>query len=134
MAATISGPTVRSLVLSVALLGAGCAAAPEPPAGMFDSHVHLNDVAMQLALMDQYGVERAVVFWGRRSDNESILEAAAKHPRRFVPFASISPERGRYRALWARDDRALVSELEALLASGRFRGIGEISVVHAESA
>jgi len=134
MAATISGPTVRSLVLSVALLAAGCAAAPDPPAGMFDSHVHLNDVAMQLALMDQYGVERAVVFWGRRSDNESILEAAAKHPGRFVPFASISPERRAYRAQWARDDPALVGELEALLASGKFRGIGEISVVHAESA
>jgi len=124
---------VRSLVLSVALL-AGCAAPPDRPGAIFDAHVHLNDVTMQLALMDQYGIERAVVFWGRRSDNEAILEAVAKHPGRFVPFASISPERGTYRVQWARDDPALVAELEALLASGKFRGIGEISVVHAESA
>ncbi len=132
-AATIPDPTVRSLVLSLALI-AGCAAAPEKPAAIFDAHVHLNDVGMQLALMDEYGVERAVVFWGRRSDNEAILEAAAKHPGRFVPFASNSPERGTYRARWARDDPALVGELEALLAGGKFRGIGEISVAHAESA
>ena len=51
----------------------GCAAQP----ALFDAHVHLNDVAMQLALMDEHGVERAVGFWGRRSDNARVLEAAA---------------------------------------------------------
>jgi Tat protein secretion system quality control protein TatD with DNase activity len=132
-AATIHGPTVRSLVLSALLLG-GCAAVPDRPAGIFDSHVHLNDMAMQLRLMDQYGVERAVVFWGRRSDNEAILAAAAKHPGRFVAFASISPERSAYRAQWQRDDPAIVEELAALLATGQYKGIGEIAVVHAESA
>ena len=125
---------MRPRFLACLALVAGCAAAPDKPAGIFDSHVHLNDVAMQLALMDRYGVEQAVVFWGRRSDNATILEAAAKHPGRFVPFASISPERGTYRAQWTRDDPALIAQLEALLASGKFRGIGEISVVHAESA
>lgn len=110
---------------------AGCAA---PPAGFFDAHVHLNNVSLQLALMEEYGVERAVVFWGRLSDNESVLEAAAKHPARFVPFASVSPERGAYRAQWQRDDPALLERLEALLATGRFRGIGEISVVHDATA
>jgi Tat protein secretion system quality control protein TatD with DNase activity len=123
---------VRWLALSAAL-AAGCAASPEPLA-LFDSHVHLNDVAMQVSLMDEYGVARAVVFWGRKSDNETILEAAARHPGRFVPFASISPERGTYRAQWARDDPAIVTQLAALLATGRYRGIGEISVVHAQSA
>ena len=132
-AATIPAPTVRSLVLSLLLL-AGCAAPAERPAAIFDAHVHLNDVAMQLALMDEYGIGRAVVFWGRRSDNEIVLEAAAKHPGRFVPFASISPERSAYRAMWERDEPALVERLDALLATGLFRGIGEISVVHAESA
>jgi Tat protein secretion system quality control protein TatD with DNase activity len=110
----------------LALLAGGCAA---PPPAIFDAHVHLNDVAMQRALMDEHGVERAVVFWGRRSDNESVLEAAAREPR-FVPFASISPERSAYRAQWQRDDPALLERLDALLATGRFRGIGEISVVH----
>ena len=116
------------IALLAALL-AGCAAAPRP-AGLIDSHVHLNNVAMQLALMDEYGVDRAVVFWGRLSDNESVAREAAKHPQRFIAFASISPERGAYRVLWQRDDVALVARLEALLATGRYRGIGEISLVH----
>ena len=106
---------------------AGCAAVPGP---LVDAHVHLNDVAMQLALMEEFGVDRAVVFWGRNSDDESILAAAAQHPHRFIPFASISPERTRFRPFWERDDSAIVERLEALLATGRFRGIGEISVVH----
>lgn len=120
---------IRSLLL-VALLG-GCAA---PPSGFFDAHVHLNNLPMQLALMDEYGVERAVVFWGRLSNNESVAEAAARYPDRFVPFASISPERTAYRPLWDRQDPALLGELERLLATGRYRGIGEISVVHAAAA
>jgi len=111
-------------------LVAGCAS---PPA-IFDAHVHLNDVPMQLALMEEYGVERAVVFWGRLSDNARVLEAVEKHPGRFVAFASISPERGAYRRQWQRDDPAILAELDALLASGRFKGIGEINVVHDASA
>jgi predicted TIM-barrel fold metal-dependent hydrolase len=101
---------------------------------IFDSHVHLNNEAMQLALMDEYGVARAVVFWGRSSDNESILAAAERHPARFVPFASISPERSAYREQWARNDARLLARLEDLLKTGRFKGIGEISVVHAPAA
>jgi Tat protein secretion system quality control protein TatD with DNase activity len=124
---------VRWLLPSLAL-AAGCAAGPGSPPPLFDAHVHLNDVAMQLRLMDEYGVGRAVVFWGRRSDDEAVAEAAARHPDRFVPFASISPERSAFRPLWQRDDPAILGRLEALLATGRYRGIGEISVVHAESA
>jgi predicted TIM-barrel fold metal-dependent hydrolase len=111
-------------------LVAGCAA---PAAPFLDAHVHLNDERMQLALMDEYGVERAVVFWGRLSDNERIAEAAARHPGRFVAFASVSPERTAYRTQWERDDPAIVARLEALMATGRYRGIGEISVAHAET-
>jgi Tat protein secretion system quality control protein TatD with DNase activity len=118
-----------STLAALAVLLAGCATAPPPPR-LFDAHVHLNDPAMQLALMDEYGVDRAVVFWGRLSDNESILAEAAKHPTRFVPFASISPERTAYRPQWQRDDPAIVERLAQLLATGRYRGIGEISIVH----
>jgi len=93
--------------------------------------VHLNDPGMQLALMEQYGVERAVIFWGRNSDNDSVADFAARHPSRFVAFASISPERTAYRPFWERDDLAIVARLGEMLATGRFRGIGEISVAHA---
>jgi predicted TIM-barrel fold metal-dependent hydrolase len=111
---------------------AGCATAATPPdlAPFVDSHVHLNDERLQLELMARYGATRAVVFWGRRSDNESIADAARRHPDRFIPFASISPERSAYRKAWDAGDAALLTSLDELLASGRFKGIGEISAVH----
>lgn len=106
-----------------------------PPIGdqripIVDAHVHLNDVAMQLELMKEYGVERAVVFWGRNSDNESLLKATSDYPDKFIPFVSVSPERSAYRQLWERDDPKLLTMLEDYLKSGKFKGIGEISVTH----
>lgn len=100
------------------------------PLPFIDAHVHLNDEAMQLELMRRHGAEQAIVFWGGRSDNESVAESARRHPDRFIAFASISPERAAYRKLWDRDDPAALRTLDELLASGRFRGIGEISAVH----
>jgi len=95
-----------------------------------DAHVHLNDEGLQLEMMRRFGAQRAVVFWGRNSDNESIAEAARRHPDRFIAFASISPERSAYRKAWDVHDTALLQSLDELLASGRFKGIGEISAVH----
>jgi len=117
-------------ILLLLILAAGCATVPPPPAPIVDAHVHLNDERMQLALMDEYGNGRAVIFWGRLSDNETIAQAAARNPRRFVPFASVSPERSAYRVQWERDDPALLARLDALMATGLYRGIGEISVAH----
>jgi predicted TIM-barrel fold metal-dependent hydrolase len=127
---------VASRVAAAALVGACATPSPpvapvlEPPIPFIDAHVHLNDEAMQLDLMRRHGAERAIVFWGRNGDNESIAASARRHPERFIPFASISPERAAYRPLWQRDDPALLATLDALLATGRFRGIGEISAVH----
>ena len=136
-------PTLLDSARRIALSGlasalVACATAPPaepvaPPAGLvpfIDAHVHLNDEAMQLELMRRHGVERAVVFWGRSSDNDSVAESARRHPDRFIAFASISPERSAYRQLWDRDDPGVLKTLDALLASGRFRGIGELSAVH----
>ena len=81
-------------------------------------------------MMQEARVGRAIVFWGRASSNASIVEAARAHPDRFVPFVSVSPERASYRALWTRNDPALLAELERELRTGRYAGIGEISVVH----
>ena len=80
---------------------------PLPPVFGPGEHVHLNNLDMQLALMNEFGVERAVIFWGRLSDDEAITAAAQKHPGRFVPFASISPERTAFRPQWERDDPAI---------------------------
>lgn len=95
-----------------------------------DAHVHLNDVAMQLELMKSNSIERAIVFWGRNSDNESLLKAARDYPDKFIPFVSISPERRVYRKLWESEDPKILTMLEEYLKKGIFKGIGEISVTH----
>lgn len=108
-------------------------AEPRSVAGMvpfIDAHVHLNDESLQLEMMQRFGVKRAVVFWGRNSDNEAIAAAVDRHPDRFIAFASISPERRSYRKAWDEQDTSLLTALDALLASGRFKGIGEISSTH----
>jgi predicted TIM-barrel fold metal-dependent hydrolase len=95
-----------------------------------DSHVHLNNEDMQRDLMQRFGATRAVVFWGRNSDNESVAGAARRHPDLFIPFVSVSPERSAFRTGWDENDAALLGRLDEWLASGQFKGIGEISAVH----
>lgn len=127
LAAVLAAPAVRAQQPADA-----ADAAPVP---FVDAHVHLNDVEMQLQLMARWGATQAVVFWGGRSSNDSVREAARRHPGRFIAFASVSPERTAYRPLWEHDDPApLLAQLDALLASGEFRGIGEISAAHFPSA
>jgi predicted TIM-barrel fold metal-dependent hydrolase len=122
------------LVLASLALCATAARADDAPVPFVDAHVHLNDVAMQLKLMERHASTQAIVFWGGRSDDDTVAEAARQHPQRFIPFASISPERTAFRPLWERNDTALLGRLEALLATGRYRGIGEISAVHFPSS
>lgn len=113
------------------------AAAPQPPANLVpfaDAHVHLNDLPMQLELMQRWGASHAVVFWGGRSSNESVADAAKAHPGKLIPFASISPERTAYRPAWDKQDDALLEQLDAMLATGLYKGIGEISAAHFPSA
>jgi predicted TIM-barrel fold metal-dependent hydrolase len=127
------GRSLSWLAGAQALPAAATQARETPRAGavsFIDAHVHLNDPAMQLSLMQAHGAAQAIVFWGGRSDNSSVVEAARRYPGRFIPFASISPERRAYRGAWERDDTALLDDLDRLLASGDYRGIGEISSVH----
>jgi Tat protein secretion system quality control protein TatD with DNase activity len=115
------------------------AQAPTPlsadfPVPFADAHVHLNDPAMQLELMRRFGATHAVVFWGGRSTNDSVAAAAAANAGVLIPFASISPERTAYRPQWESDPQPLLAQLDALLATGKYKGIGEISAVHFPSA
>jgi predicted TIM-barrel fold metal-dependent hydrolase len=132
--ATAYGLTVAALASAITTAHAQVRGAPAitvlDAIPFTDAHVHLNDVAIQLASMQESGVGRAIVFWGRASSNASILDAARAHPDRFIPFVSVSPERASYRALWTRNDTALLAELDTELRTGRYAGIGEISVVH----
>jgi predicted TIM-barrel fold metal-dependent hydrolase len=110
------------------------AASAQAPIPFADAHVHLNNEATQLELMARWGATHAVVFWGGLSTNDSVLEAARRHPGKLIPFASISPERTAYRPAWERDDPALLQQLDAMLATGEYKGIGEISAAHFASA
>lgn len=125
---------LRRWLMVCALFGALPALAQEPLIPFADAHVHLNDPAMQLALMERWGASHAVVFWGGRSTNASVADAVRAHPDRLIAFASISPERTAYRPAWERDDAALLRELDALLATGLYKGIGEISAAHFPAA
>lgn len=100
------------------------------PLAFVDAHVHLNRPAMQLQLIDEYNLPKVIAFWGRDSDNETLIEAAKAHPHRFIPFVSISPERRQYRGYWEKEDTVLLERLEDYLQTGLFKGIGEISVTH----
>jgi predicted TIM-barrel fold metal-dependent hydrolase len=106
------------------------AQAPATPVPFIDAHVHLNDERMQLELMQRHGAERSVIFWGRNGDNNTVAEAARRHPDKFIAFASISPERSAYRRAWSASDTGLLQNLDQLLATGHFKGIGEISSTH----
>ena len=124
---------MRFAALMPAVVFAASVVHGQPPVATIpftDAHVHLNDPAAQLRLMQEHDVGRAIIFWGRASSNATILEAARAHPDRFIPFVSISPERAAYRELWTRNDTALLAELDRELRTGRYAGIGEISVVH----
>src|SRR5688500_2746845 len=122
----------RGLAVAVAAAAAGCGTLPatESPAActpFVDAHVHLNDPAMQRGLMQRHCATRAIVFWGRAGDNDAIAAHARAHPELFIPFASISPERRTYRGGWMRDPANILAQLDGLLATGLYKGIGEIS-------
>ncbi len=85
---------------------------------------------MQLQLIDDYNLPKVITFWGRNSDNESLIEAAKANPNHFIPFVSISPERRKYRGYWQNEADSLLELLESHLKRGIFKGIGEISVSH----
>jgi predicted TIM-barrel fold metal-dependent hydrolase len=107
-------PFGAGLALAALLLGAawpaGCRESPpappaEPP-GIVDAHVHLTGrgaVPELLGLLDRHGIRRAVVLStpdaaagrggsglsGYREGNEVVLQAAAAHPDRFLPFVAL---------------------------------------------
>jgi predicted TIM-barrel fold metal-dependent hydrolase len=95
-----------------------------------DGHVHLNDPEAWVRLMDEAGIDRALVFRGRDIDNDGLLEAAQRWPERLIPFLSVSPEHREFRRSWESDDPAIIEIVDSLLDAGGFLGIGEISVSH----
>lgn len=126
--------------LKIAIVFAVVASASSPvqaqsgAPGFDDAHVHLNDPDAWIGLMDEAGIERAIVFRGRDIDNEGLRRAHERWPDRLYPFLSIGPEHAEFRESWVRDDPSIVAVADSLLASGGYYGIGEISVSHFPAA
>jgi len=95
-----------------------------------DAHVHLNDPAAWIGLMDEAGMDWSIALAGRDIGNAGLLLAAAQWPGRIRPFLSVSPEHAEFRRSWEADDETLMPVVDSLLNAGGFWGIGEISVTH----
>jgi hypothetical protein len=98
--------------------------------GYSDAHVHLNDPAAWVRIMDERGIARSVALSGRNVNNADLLEAGRRWPGRILPFVSVSPEHREFRPAWEADDESLAPVVDALLSQGGYYGIGEISVSH----
>jgi predicted TIM-barrel fold metal-dependent hydrolase len=101
------------------------AQAQAPYAGpLVDAHSHLPGPAVLdglLQAMDRHRVSRVALLGVgglQPRDLEWIEAAARKHPERVIPFAPVPRP----------TDAASVKALERLLATGRFRGVGEVHV------
>lgn len=123
------GPGCWGRILLAQLILVGTAAAQRTP-NFTDAHVHLNDPAAWISMMESAGIDRAIIFRGRDIDNAGLLAAAAQYPGRLIPFLSVSPEHQEYRARWAAEDLSLLAEADSMMAAGGFFGIGELSVSH----
>jgi hypothetical protein len=105
--------------------------AQDPSSQQFsDAHVHLNDPATWLGLMDETGIDRTVALAGRDIDNAELLRVGRRSSGRILPFVSVSPEHREFRPAWEADDERLAPLVDALLAGGGYFGVGEISVTH----
>jgi predicted TIM-barrel fold metal-dependent hydrolase len=85
-----------------------------------DVHNHIGEITgarqtveQLLTHMDEAGVDKCVVFaWPQWPDNDYVVEAAAKYPKRILPFACVNP--------WSPD---AVSKLERLFEERRVVGL-----------
>lgn len=114
---------LASVLLAFALTSS--VAAAEPYRGpVIDAHSHLpNPQALEplLAAMDRHRITRVALLGvgGVQKDDLAWIEAAArKHPERVIPFAPVPDPMAADAA----------TRLDALLATGRFRGAGEVHV------
>ena len=95
---------------------------------VIDFHTHLDDRWFSTPLlsgqefiagMDRCGIDIACVFTLRgfyedcRIHNEKLLERAAKHPKRLLPFITVDPRFG----------QAAIDEMERCIALKRFFGV-----------
>lgn len=111
--------------LLLALAGGSPASAASPYAGpLIDAHSHLPGLqALEglIAAMDRHKIARVALLGvgGVQKDDLAWIEAAARRfPERVIPFAPVPDPMAADAA----------KRLDALLATGRFKGAGEVHV------
>jgi len=113
---------------------------------IIDAHGHLGalfDWDMMVHIMDLNNVSRQIVMAryypgpagsaDRPGNDELALELASKYLGRFFPLVGIQRPELTGANKWLNPDAAvekILDETEAKLATGRFRGIGEVIVKH----
>ncbi|MBI4183498.1 MAG: amidohydrolase family protein [Proteobacteria bacterium] len=140
--------SVGALALA-ALLSAGpvAGAAAEPYGGsIIDAHGHIGgsfDADTMARVTAANGV-RAMILMARYypgpegkrdlpGDDGMALDLAARHPGRFIPLVGMQQPLLTGAGKWTQPDgavKALLQSTDNKLASGRFRGIGEVIVRH----
>ncbi|MGH7586597.1 MAG: hypothetical protein ACREMH_10145, partial [Gemmatimonadales bacterium] len=118
-------PPVRArcflaLLLTFGLLTHPAPAQQSPPHAFSDAHVHLNDPGVWIQLMNETGVDRAIVMAGRNTDNSALLAAVRHWPGRLLPFLTMSPEFREFRPAWEADDARFEPWLDSVLTAGGF--------------
>jgi Tat protein secretion system quality control protein TatD with DNase activity len=139
----------RNLVVAVVILIAvarGGVATELYTGPIIDAHSHLGasfDWDMMAHVMDLNNVSRQIVMAryypgpagsaDRPGNDELALELASKYLGRFFPLVGMQRPELTGANKWLNPDPAvekILNETEAKLATGRFRGIGEVIVKH----
>ena len=117
--------TVSGFAALLTLIGqASAQSAPLYAGPLIDAHSHLPSLGVLEGLiraMDRHKVSRVALLGvgGVQPRDLEWIEAAVKsYPDRVIPFAPLPRP----------TDQASVKSLERLLATGRFRGVGEVHV------
>jgi len=142
---TCSGKLVVVIAFLITVVRVGVAA--ELYTGpMIDAHGHLGesfDWKIMVQVMDINNVSRQIVMAryypgmagsaDRPGNDELALELASKYPGRFFPLVGMQRPELTGVSKWLNPDKAvqtIITETEEKLATGRFRGIGEVIVKH----
>jgi Tat protein secretion system quality control protein TatD with DNase activity len=144
---TGSGNIVVKIAILV-VLGMPCVgvASDRYTGPIIDAHSHLGasfDWNTMVEVMDRNNVSRQIVMAryypgpagdrDRPGSDELAVELARKYPGRFFPLVGMQKPELTGANKWHNPDtavEAILNEAEAKLATGRFRGIGEVVVRH----
>ncbi|MDQ1331155.1 MAG: Amidohydro-rel protein [Thermodesulfobacteriota bacterium] len=143
----IRGNFVVTLAILIALLAASVGVAGELYTGpMIDGHGHIGasfDWDTMINVMDLNNISRQIVMAryypgpagsdDRPGNDELSLEIAGKYPGRFFPLIGMQRPELTDADKWLNPDaavEAILNEADVKLATGRFRGIGEVIVKH----